>query len=121
MGKSSILVTGATGNIGYYVASELAAKGEKVKVALFDPEKEGTKFKEMGVEMVKFDFLDTTTFRGALNNVKKIFLIRPPQLAKPKKDMKPFLDQLKEKGMEQICICFSYGSRKKSHRSTPKN
>ncbi|WNF38857.1 SDR family oxidoreductase [Bacillaceae bacterium IKA-2] len=112
MGKSSILVTGATGNIGYYVASELAAKGEKVRVALMDPEIKGERFKEMGVEMTKFDFLDPTLFPEALNNVKKIFLIRPPQLAKPKKDMKPFLEAVKEKGIEQIVFVSLMGVEK---------
>ncbi|WP_167553323.1 SDR family oxidoreductase [Evansella clarkii] len=112
MGNSSIMVTGATGNIGYYVASELAAKGEKVKLALFQPEKEGGIFRNMGAEKVKFDFLDQATFNEALLNVKKIFLIRPPQLAKPISDMKPFIDKAKEKGVEQIVFVSLMGVEK---------
>ncbi len=112
MGKTKILVTGATGNIGYFVASELATKGEDVKVALFDPKKEGERFKDLGVDVVKFDFLDFTTYTEALDNVRKIFLIRPPQLAKPKKDMRPFLEKVKEKGIEQIVFVSLLGVEK---------
>lgn len=110
MEKQTILVTGATGNIGYYVAKELAAKGEKVRVALFEPEKEGGTFKNL--EVVKFDFLQPTTYDTALQHVKKIFLIRPPQLAKPKRDMKPFIEKAKKMGVKHIVFVSLLGVEK---------
>ncbi|WP_096153967.1 MULTISPECIES: SDR family oxidoreductase [Bacillus] len=112
MSKSKILVTGATGNIGYYVAHALADKGERVKIAFFQTDKAGDRFKNIKVEPVKFDFLDPFTFDGALDHVKKVFLIRPPQLANPTKDMKPFLTMAKEKGVEHIVFVSLMGVEK---------
>ncbi|KLD60361.1 hypothetical protein WP50_10970 [Lactiplantibacillus plantarum] len=43
------------------------------------------------VEIRRFDFLDETTFDAALRGIQKVFFVRPPQLAKPKQDMWPFL------------------------------
>ncbi|MBE4908487.1 SDR family oxidoreductase [Bacillus luteolus] len=100
--KPAILVTGATGNIGYYVVKELSAKNERVRVALRNVNKDKEVFSQYEVDMVRFDFLDPSTYDQALDGVKKVFLIRPPQLANPKKDMKHFIDKLSEKGIEEI-------------------
>lgn len=100
MGK--ILVTGSTGNIGYYVVKDLLSRGEIVKAAVSNIERGKKKLEGIACELVAFDFLKSETFEAALENVDRIFLIRPPKLAKPKKDMKPFLDLVKCKGIKQI-------------------
>ncbi|QOR64609.1 SDR family oxidoreductase [Cytobacillus suaedae] len=110
--KSAILVTGATGNIGNYVVKELTAKNERVRVAVRNLEKEKEGFSQYPVDIVEFDFLNPTTYDQALDGVKKIFLIRPPQLANPKKDMKPFIDTLRDKGVEQIVFVSLMGVEK---------
>lgn len=46
------------------------------------------------VQVRRFDFLDPATFEQALADIDKVFFVRPPQLAKPKEDMYPFLDAL---------------------------
>ncbi|WP_078548833.1 SDR family oxidoreductase [Litchfieldia alkalitelluris] len=97
MSKSKILVTGATGNIGKYVVEELINRNEKVLAAAFTERQSEEK-----VEWVSFDFTNPTTFDSALEEVDRVFLIRPPQLAKPQKDMKPFLLKVKEKGIRHI-------------------
>lgn len=51
---------------------------------------------------VNFDFLDQNTFDTALDGVHAIFLVRPPQLANPEKDMRPFLEAAKAKGVNKI-------------------
>jgi len=95
-----ILVTGATGNIGYYVVQELVKKGHKVNAGVYSVAKES--FNSSNVNAVPFDFLNIDTFETALEGVDKIFLVRPPKLANPKEDMKPFLTTAKEKGIKQI-------------------
>ncbi|MBP3951693.1 SDR family oxidoreductase [Bacillus suaedae] len=109
---TTILVTGATGNIGYYVVCELIAKKEKVRVALRNVEKDRNKFTDLDVELVEFDFLHTETYVKALEGVRKVFLMRPPQLAKPKKEMKPFIDKMKEVGVEHIVFVSLMGVEK---------
>lgn len=107
------LVTGATGNIGKYVVEELIDLGKSVKVAVHNIEKAKVLFKDKkNVELVKFDFLDKKTFKTALEGVTGIFLVRPPQLAEPKKDMLPFLEAAKEKKVEKIVFVSLLGVEK---------
>lgn len=95
MGK--ILITGAAGNIGKYVVSELVKKGENVKAALYNLDNGN-----LDCEKVQFDFLNKTTFPEALKEVDRVFLVRPPMLANPKKDMRPFLEAVATKKIKQI-------------------
>ncbi|MBB6453230.1 uncharacterized protein YbjT (DUF2867 family) [Salirhabdus euzebyi] len=88
-----VLVTGATGNVGKYVVDELLKKGERVIAA-------GPSFKNPAdtfsnkVETVYFDFKKPETFQGVLNDVDRVFLMRPPHLGKPE-DLYPFIDEMK--------------------------
>ncbi|MFN7249312.1 MAG: SDR family oxidoreductase [Anaerobacillus sp.] len=104
MGK--ILVTGATGNIGKSVVNELMKRGEEVKAALFDIKE------DVACEKVKFDFLNAETFTEALEDVDRIFLVRPPQLANPKKDMRPFLEVVASKKIKQVVFISLLGVEK---------
>ncbi|WP_100372062.1 SDR family oxidoreductase [Bacillus sp. FJAT-45037] len=110
--SKDILVTGATGNIGYCVVCELVAKKSKVRVAVRNIEKDRVAFTGLDVELVEFDFMNPTLFDHALDGVQKVFLIRPPQLAKPKKDMQPFIERMKEKKIKQIVFVSLMGVEK---------
>lgn len=107
------LVTGASGNIGKYVVDELILLKKDIKAAVHNTEKAKTIFKDKeDVELVKFDFLDKKTFDKALEGVRAIFLVRPPNLADPQKDMLPFLKTAKEKGIEKIVFVSLLGVEK---------
>lgn len=106
------LVTGSTGNIGYYVVKELVSLDKEVKAAVRDVDKSGKVFKDLDVDLVKFDFLDPSTFDNALEGVEGIFLMRPPQLAQPEKDMLPFLEFAKAKGGKKIVFISLLGVEK---------
>ncbi|OLS03146.1 SDR family oxidoreductase [Tissierella creatinophila] len=107
------LITGATGNIGMYVVEELLSLEKHVKLAVHDVKKAKEKFTDKeNIELVKFDFLDDKTFEDALEGIKGIFLVRPPELEHPNKDMLPFLEAAKEKGVEKIVFVSLLGVEK---------
>lgn len=93
MGK--IMVTGALGNVGGYVAHFAVENGEEVKAADIHPEALRAKYGDTA-ECVYFDFTDPTTFAAALTDVDRVFIMRPPHLGKPE-DLKPFVESLKAK------------------------
>ena len=91
-----ILITGASGNVGRYVAQYALQNGQEITVAGTHLE---TLQKMFGTQAknVYFDFTDSTTFQEALLNVDRVFMMRPPHLGSPQ-DLFPFIDALKETG-----------------------
>lgn len=94
MGK--IMVTGALGNVGGYVAKYAINNGQEVVVADINIDALKSKFGDKA-RSVFFDFTDSKTFDIALEGVDRVFIMRPPHLGKPQ-DLKPFIEALKEKG-----------------------
>ncbi|MCX8074954.1 MAG: NmrA family NAD(P)-binding protein [Clostridia bacterium] len=94
MGK--VMVIGALGNVGGYVAKYLIQNKQEVVVADINIEALNKKYGNM-VESVFFDFTDKNTFENALKNIDRVFIMRPPRLGNPE-DLKPFIEKLKEKG-----------------------
>lgn len=95
-----ILVTGASGNVGSYVVKELLKLGERIVAAGTDTQKLKNLFGD-AVEVVGFDFTNKDTFNNALNNVDRVFLMRPPHLGKPQ-DLYTFIDALKSRNIKLI-------------------
>ena len=93
MGK--VMVTGALGNVGGYVAKYLINNGQDVAVADINLEALQGKYGDK-VKSVFFDFTDSKTFSTALQDVDRVFIMRPPHLGKPE-DLKPFVEALKSK------------------------
>lgn len=107
------LVTGASGNVGRYVVDELVALDKNVKVAVHDSKNDDEIRNENNLLVqVKFDLLDRNTFDNALEEVHAVFLVRPPQLANPQKDMLPFLEAVKAKGIKKIVFMSLLGVEK---------
>lgn len=84
-----VLVTGASGNVGNFVVKKLLRMGEKVVTAGTDTKKLRNMFGDK-VNVVEFDFTKEITFKDALNDVDRVFLMRPPHLSKPQ-DLYPFI------------------------------
>ncbi len=97
--NGKILVTGVTGNIGYFTAKYLQECGAEVLGAVTNLEK--AKNLDLNMECIQFDFLNSRTYSAALTGVDRIFLIRPPILSDPKQ-MYPFLDEAKRLGVKHI-------------------
>ncbi|GAX03431.1 NmrA family transcriptional regulator [Secundilactobacillus pentosiphilus] len=106
-----ILVLGSTGNIGWPIVKQLAASDDVAVVAgIYHAE--SVKMKQLGVETRHFDFLDASTFEPVLKGINKVFFVRPPELAKPERDMKPFLTAVRNHGIDQVVFISLIGVEK---------
>lgn len=96
-----ILVTGAGGTVGREVARRLAGR-VPARLALRDPGRAipGAE----GLDTVRFDFRDPSGFASALRGVRRVFLLRPPQLARPRRDFGPFVAAMREAGVEGVAF-----------------
>ena len=83
-----ILVIGSKGNVGRALVEELAGAGERVRAATRNPsQSDGAP----GVEPIRFDYSDPSTFEPALEGCDRVFLIGPPDPA-PHRVMTPFVE-----------------------------
>lgn len=94
MGK--VMVSGALGNVGGYVAKYLIENGQEVVVADIAQDALLERYGK-NADCRLFDFTDSSTFSGALQDVDRVFIMRPPHLGKPE-DLKPFVEALKAHG-----------------------
>ncbi len=74
--SNTILVTGATGNVGSEVVKQLSAKGANVRACCHTLSK-ADKIRGPGVEIVEFDYDRPETVEAALPGVEKLFLLTP--------------------------------------------
>ncbi|MBY5523328.1 SDR family oxidoreductase [Rhizobium leguminosarum] len=68
----TILVTGATGNVGRQVVEHLVKRGADVRTLVRDPSKADF---PAGVSVVQGDFLDVDSLRNAMSGVSTLFLL----------------------------------------------
>jgi uncharacterized protein YbjT (DUF2867 family) len=68
----TILVTGATGNVGRNVVEQLVNRGAAVRALVRDPSKASF---PAGVEVVQGDLLDVDSLRSAMSGVSTLFLL----------------------------------------------
>src|SRR5512133_1657983 len=95
----TLLVTGATGNLGRAVAGALAAKGFAVLAASRHPQPNG----------VRFDYDDPATHAAALDGVSGVMLIAPPLDAAADRKLIPFIDQAKSRGIRRFVLNSALG------------
>ena len=82
--SNNILVTGATGNVGFEVVRLLGERGHPVKAAVRSHSTSRYKLPS-DVESVEFDFGQPQTFEPALRGINTLFLVRPPAISQVKK------------------------------------
>lgn len=68
----TILITGATGNVGSNVVAQLVNRGADVRALVRDPAKASL---PSGVDVVKGDLLDVDSLRTAMKDVSTLFLL----------------------------------------------
>ena len=81
---SRILITGASGNVGKYVAAYALKNGQGITVAGTHTETLTEMFGNTA-KIVYLDFTDPATFKPALENADRVFIIRPPTFGQTRK------------------------------------
>ena len=109
--SAPILVIGALGNVGTEVVKQLQLTGQTVRAADIDEEKVKEQLGN-SVEAIYFDFSKPETYEATFSGVKKMFLMRPPQLTDVKRYMFPVIDAAKRAGVEHVVFLSLIGIEK---------
>ena len=95
----TILVTGATGQLGNAVVEALVGRGLNVRAAT----RKTTRIKWTDqVQPVVFDYEDQGLHKAALDNISAVFLIAPPLDSQAPAKLIPFIDKAKEMGVGHV-------------------
>lgn len=108
---AKVLVTGATGNVGRFVTNSLLDMGQSVRAGLVELSEQEIEKVDNRAEYCRFNFEDETTFSSALEDVDRVFLMRPPHLGKPE-DLKPFIQAMKKNGIKLVSFLSLMGVEK---------
>ena len=108
--KDKILLTGISGNVGSAVVDYLKSENIDFLAGVRNIEK--SKKQDDAIAYIHFDFEDATTYEIALKGVKRVFLVRPPQLTDVKGIFIPFIQKCKEAGVVQIVFLSLLGVEK---------
>ncbi len=106
----TILITGATGNVGEPTMHALIERGEPVRAAV-RPLADAKGLPD-AVDPVVFDFTDATTWQAAFDGVDRMFLMRPPPISKIERDMLPSLEAAQAAGVEHVVLLSLLGAEK---------
>jgi uncharacterized protein YbjT (DUF2867 family) len=98
---ATILVTGATGNVGAPLVAQLRAAGAPVRPASRRPS---------APDGVAFDFRDSVTWGPAFDGVEAMFLIRPPDIANPQADLVPAVEYGRSAGLRHVVLLSVQGA-----------
>ena len=112
---SNILITGATGNIGFEVIRFLIKidSPNKIIAGVRNIDKAKTVFKDNSkLDYVHFDFEDFETFDNALSGIDKVFFLRPPHISDIETYFLPLISKIKEKNINQIVFLSVQGAEK---------
>jgi uncharacterized protein YbjT (DUF2867 family) len=102
----TILVTGATGNLGRNVVEAVRRKGFRVKAASRHPENAPS---AENVEAVRMDYNNPSTLDAALSDVKGVFLVAPPMDPEAPAKLNPVIEKAKATGAEHIVFNSALG------------
>jgi len=110
---SNILITGATGNIGFEVIRFLTKIGSSNRIiaGVRNVEKAKRVFMNFpDLDYTLFDFEDLDTLDNALNGIDKIFLLRPPHISDIDKYFRPLISKIKDNNINQIVFLSVQGA-----------
>lgn len=107
----TVLVTGATGNVGSAVLALLHAANIPAHGAVRPGLSTGQiRLAETDAAPVAFDFLDPSSWDGAFQGVELLFLVRPPALSNVPRDILPALEAAKRAGVKHIVFLSLQGA-----------
>ena len=96
---TTVLVTGATGNVGREVVRACAEAGFEVRAA---------------GRPARFDFTDRATWAATLEGIDLVFLLRPPPLGDMTTTLNPFVDAAFAAGVKHLVFLSVSGAETKS-------
>jgi uncharacterized protein YbjT (DUF2867 family) len=108
----TLLVSGATGNVGSEVVRACAQAGMELRVGGGDPKALRRRFPEHAA--VELDFLRQETWAPALEGTSALFLMRPPPIGDMKTTLIPFVDRALAKGCEHVVFLSVEGAERMS-------
>lgn len=106
--NGTILITGATGNVGSQVLIRLPADAD-IRAGLVTPNSPDRPLAR-DVTRVEFDFARPETFRPALEGVEKLFLLRPPTLADVNRYFVPVIQAAEAEGVRHVVFLSLLGA-----------
>ena len=109
--KTSILVLGASGNVGTELVNNLKVAGIPFRVGAFNPPAPEEAIGS-DIEIVHFDFLKPETYRQTFEGIDAMFLVRPPALANVERDIAPAINAAVENGVKRIVFLSIQGVEK---------
>ena len=107
---ATILVTGASGNVGREVVRALTARGASVRAGVY--ERNDTAHLFPTVETSRFDFAAPATFPAAFDGVDRLFLMRPPAISNVNRDIRPVIDYAARAGVGHVVFLSLVGAER---------
>ncbi|WP_250432501.1 NmrA family NAD(P)-binding protein [Hanstruepera flava] len=107
------LITGATGNIGFQVIRFLlqTKTSNQIIAGVRNIDKAKLIFQDhQNLEFVRFDLGDPNTYDEALEDVDKIFLLRPPQITDINRYFRPFILRIRNRKILKLVFLSVQGA-----------
>ncbi|MDX1664356.1 MAG: NAD(P)H-binding protein, partial [Candidatus Promineifilaceae bacterium] len=109
----SILVPGATGNVGWELVHILHRENHPVRAAALGAA-DAEQLPHPDIPWVRFDFGDLDTYATAFAGVDRLFLMRPPALSDVNRYMRPVVDYAAGADVRHIVFLSLLGAEKNS-------
>lgn len=84
----------------------------QISAGILDFELNKPKLDSFKIDFVKFDFMDATTYRPAIENCNILFLLRPPKITATQKYFKPIIETAKTVGIKHLIFLSVQGVEK---------
>ena len=110
-----ILITGATGNIGYEVIRFLNRMNSKNEVIAGVRNLDKAKKQFQGFNNITlryFNYEKADSFEEALEHIDCVFILRPPHISDVEKYFRPFIRKIKEKNVSELVFLSVQGAEK---------
>lgn len=117
MDSKTILITGATGNVGLETICGLKIIGSahKLVIAAHNLNKAKKVLADYNdLDFRQLDFENPSTFKNALTGIDLVFLLRPPHLSDVQKYFNPFFEALKQQNISQVVFLSVQGAESQS-------
>lgn len=111
----NILITGATGNIGFEVIRFLYSGNttNKIFAGVRNIEKAKSVFNEFPeLGYVYFDFDDFESFNTSLEGIDTVFLLRPPHVSDVDKYFRPLISCIRERQIKEVMFLSVQGAER---------